>query len=42
MATLSFNQKKTLAAYECFFGNRYDTPAEGGGNTDIHVMTQKM
>ena len=42
MATLSFNQKKTLAAYERFYGNRYSTHSEEVNNTGMHVETQKM
>lgn len=42
MATLSFDQKKTLAAYECFFGTRYSTHSEKTSNTGTHVETQKM
>lgn len=42
MATLSFNQKKTLAAYERFYGNRYSTHSGEENNTRMHVETQKM
>lgn len=42
MSALNFNQKKTLAAFERFFGSRYNTHAEENGNTCMHVETQKM
>lgn len=42
MTTLNFDQKKTLAAYERFYGNQYRTHSEQMGNTEIHVQTQKM
>lgn len=42
MATLDFDQKKTLVAYERFYGNRYNTHSEEINNTEIHVETQKM
>ncbi len=42
MTTLNFNQKRTLAAYECFYGNRYVTHSEENSNTGTHVETQKM
>lgn len=42
MSALNFDQKKTLAAFERFFGSRYNTHAEENGNTSMHVETQKM
>ena len=42
MVGLSYDQKKTLVAYEHFFGNRYRTSSKESGNTDMHVETQKM
>ncbi len=42
MSALNFDQKKTLAAFERFFGSRYNTHAEENGNTYMHVETQKM
>lgn len=42
MLTLNYDQKKTLAAFERFFGSRYNTHAEENGNTSMHVETQKM
>ena len=41
MSALNFDQKKTLAAFERFFGSRYNTHAEENGNTSMHVETQK-
>lgn len=42
MTTLSYDQKKTLVAYEHFYGNRYNTHSEEPNNTGMHVETQKM
>lgn len=42
MAKLSFNQKKTLAAYETFFGSEYSATSNDGNNTELHVEVQKM
>lgn len=42
MSALNFDQKRTLAAFERFFGSRYNTHAEKNGNTGMHVETQKM
>ena len=42
MLTLNFDQKKTLALYEYFFGNKYKVNSEENDNTTVHVETQKM
>lgn len=43
MATLSFDQKRLLAAFECFVGKKYETPqTSGSNNTSMHVEAQKM
>lgn len=42
MAVLSFDQKKTLAAYERFYGLRYCTHSKENSNTGSHVEMQKM
>lgn len=43
MTTLDFNQKKTLAAYERFYGSKYCTCTDvGDNNTETHIATQKM
>lgn len=42
MSALNFDQKKTLVAFERFFGSRYNTHAEENGNTCMHVEAQKM
>lgn len=41
MNPLSYIQKKTLVAYEMFFGNRY-VPNKTSDNNDLHVETEKM
>ena len=35
-------KKRTLATYERFFGERYDTHSGESSNTQMHVRTQKM
>lgn len=43
MVVLSFDQKRLLAAFECFVGKKYETPYTlGGNNTSMHVEAQKM
>lgn len=42
MRELSFDQKKTLVAYEHFYGSRYNTHVGEVGSTGLHVETQKM
>lgn len=42
MSELNFDQKKTLAAFECFFGSRYNTNTGKKDNTSMHIETQKM
>lgn len=42
MGVLNFNQKKTLAAYKCFYNSMYDTNTEKGNNTEMHILVQKM
>lgn len=42
MASLSYDQKKALIAYERFFGDKYDTQGRETGNTDEHIQAQKM
>lgn len=42
MVALNFNQKKTLVAFERFYGSRYKTHSEEPNNTGMHIETQKM
>lgn len=42
MTALNFNQKKTLVAYERFYGNRYCAYSDTCDNTDIHNAVQMM
>lgn len=43
MGTLRFDQKRLLAAFECFLGEKYKTPhTTGDNNTSMHVEAQKM
>ena len=41
-SAFSYDQKLTLAAYEAFFGNQYETSTNKKIRTDRHVEMQKM
>lgn len=42
MSTLTFDQKKTLSAFEYFFEEKYNADDQTDNNTELHVCAQKM